>query len=89
MAYDYSSSIEQSATLERLLASHPVLLSREELRREIGEPDAVDQALDYFERMGLVHRVDGPTGQYFWPTRTAMATEEAATAPMHPDRSLK
>jgi hypothetical protein len=90
MGYDYTSSLKQSATFETLMASHPTLLSRDELRREINDQIGVDDALAYLQRVGLVHRIEGPGGEeYFWPTRTAMAAEEAVTAPIDPERAIK
>ena len=62
--------------MQLLLAEHPALLSRDEIRREIGAEISADDALAHFQRLGLVHELD----DFFWATRTAMATEEVATA---------
>ena len=43
--YNYTSTRVEAATIELLLASHPALLSREELHREIGDRIAVDDAI--------------------------------------------
>jgi hypothetical protein len=74
--YDYTSSTEQMAIMQELLAAYPALLARDELNREFGDPVAVDDALGYFQRMGLVHSVDDT---YFWASRTAVAAEELVT----------
>jgi hypothetical protein len=71
--YDYTSSPTQIAIMQELLAAYPVLLARHELHREFGDSVAVDDALDYFQRMGLVHSIDN---SYFWATRAAVAGEE-------------
>jgi hypothetical protein len=59
MPYRFSSKPKQAAVLEILLASHPTLLSRSELRREVGDRVQADDALAHFERLGLVHRLSG------------------------------
>jgi hypothetical protein len=71
--YDYTSSAKQIAIMQELLAAYPALLAREELEREFGDRFAVDDALSYFQRMGLVHSLDDT---YFWATRAAVAAEE-------------
>jgi hypothetical protein len=71
--YDYTSSATQIAIMQELLAAYPALLAREELEREFGDRLAVDDALSYFQRMGLVHSLDDT---YFWATRAAVAAEE-------------
>ena len=71
--YDYTSSAKQIAVMQELLAAYPALLAREELEREFEDPIAVDDALGYFQRMGLVHSLDDT---YFWATRAAVAAEE-------------
>ncbi len=76
MSYPYTCSVAQSTVIQLLLASHPALLHRDEIRRELGNCIDADDALAYFERVGLVHQLD----DFFWATRTAMAAEEAATA---------
>lgn len=79
--HSYTSDAVQAATMEMLLATHPGLLSRNELHREIDARTGVDDALNYFLRLGLVHRIENAAGEeFFWATRTTMATEEAATA---------
>jgi hypothetical protein len=89
MPYDYQSSLKQSAVMELLLATHPTLLSRDEIRREIGSQVKVDDALAYFERLGLAHRLEDSEHEYFWATRSAMAAEEACTAPTLEGHALK
>jgi hypothetical protein len=74
--YDYTSSTKQIAIMQELLAAHPALLTRDELEREFEDPVAVDDALGYFQRMGLVHSIDDT---YFWATRAAVAAEELVT----------
>jgi hypothetical protein len=74
--YDYTSSTKQIAIMQELLAAHPALLARDELEREFEDPVAVDDALGYFQRMGLVHSIDDT---YFWATRAAVAAEELVT----------
>jgi hypothetical protein len=74
--YDYTSSTKQIAIMQELLAAHPALLRRDELEREFEDPVAVDDALGYFQRMGLVHSIDDT---YFWATRAAVAAEELVT----------
>ena len=71
--YDYTSSPKQIAVMQELLAAYPALLARDELRREIDDEVAVDDALHYFQRMGLVHSIGD---MYFWATRAAVAAEE-------------
>jgi hypothetical protein len=91
---DYTSNTLQAAVMQTFLATHPTLISRDELRRELGSPFDVDDALAHLGRHGLVHRVNGPDGQdFFWATRAAMAAEEASTAhlssesrPVHSER---
>lgn len=70
--YDYTSEPIARALFQQLLAAYPALLSRHELQRELGDPVAVDDALDYFQRMGLLHTID----DYVWVTRAAVAAEE-------------
>jgi hypothetical protein len=89
VAYRYQSSLKQSAAMELLLAAHPTLLSLEEIRREVGDPIAADDALAYFLRLGLAHKIESPAGGYFWATRTATAAEEACTAPSIEGHALK
>jgi hypothetical protein len=76
--YDYKSDPKKAAVVKLLAASHPALLSRDEIRREIGDRIVADDALCYLERVGLVHCL----GDFFWLTRTAMAAEEVVTAPV-------
>jgi prephenate dehydrogenase len=77
----YTSNAVQAALMQTLLATHPTLISREELRREHDNAIAVDDALAYLARLGLVHQIENDGGQeFFWATRTAMAGEEATTA---------
>lgn len=83
------SSITQSAVTEMLLASHPVLLAGSEIEREIDDPIGVADALDYLERVGIAHRLTGDRETFYFATRTAMAGEEAFTAPTHPDEAVK
>jgi hypothetical protein len=64
-----------SAVAGLLLDSYPALLSRDEIRREIGDEARVDDALDYLERIGLAHRVE----DFFWTSRAALAADELAT----------
>lgn len=71
--YDYTSSPTQIAIMQELLAAYPALLSREELDREFEDPIAVDDALGYFQRKGLVHSLNDT---YFCATRAAVAAEE-------------
>ena len=71
--YDYTSSAQQIAIMQELLAAYPALLARDELEREFGDRMAVDDALSYFQRMGLVHSLNDT---YFWATRAAVAGEE-------------
>ena len=63
-----------SAVAELLLDSYPALLSRDEIRREVGDEVGVDDALAYLEGIGLVHCV----GEFFWSTRDASAADELA-----------
>jgi hypothetical protein len=76
MAITHSSSATQSDVMQLLLAAHPALLSRDEIRREVGSASGLDEALEHFVRLGLVHQCD----DFFWASRTMMAAEEAATA---------
>jgi hypothetical protein len=71
--YDYTSSPTQIAIMQELLAAYPALLARDELHHEFEDPVAVDDALGYFQRMGLAHSIDDT---YFWATRSAVAAEE-------------
>lgn len=88
MSFHHTSSPTASATLQLLLATHPVLLSRGEIEREMADPREgergthnVADALAHFERLGMVHRLEDAAGrEFFWPTRTAMASEEGCTA---------
>ena len=81
MGYDYQSSPQQSAVMQLLLAAHPALLSRDEVRREIDSRIDADDALAQFVRVGLVHRIRADGGaEFFLATRTAMAADEACTA---------
>lgn len=65
----------QRALLELLLASHPALLSREEIVRELtGDPDEfaerdlVANSLRDLVSAGLLHRI----GDFFFATRAAL-----------------
>lgn len=73
--YDYTSEPTARAVMQELLAAYPALLSRHELQRELGDPLGVEDALDYCQRMGLVHVID----DYVWATRSAVAAEELVT----------
>jgi trehalose-6-phosphatase len=74
----------EAATMELLLAAHPSLLSRGEIRREIGSATDVDDFLVRFASLGLVHFLPGDdrTGEndFFWATRAAIAAEEVRTS---------
>jgi hypothetical protein len=67
--------------MQFLLAEHPALLSRDEIAREVGDETATDEALAQYSRLGLVHRLSAARDDFYWPTRTALAAEEAVTAP--------
>jgi hypothetical protein len=76
MGIDHITTRTGSAVFQLLLATHPTLLSREEIGREIGDSSGVDDALRRFAGLGLVHELGG----FVWPTRTAIAAEEASSA---------
>jgi hypothetical protein len=63
---------QASAVAELLLDSYPALLSRDEIRREIGDKVGVDDALAFLERIGLAHRVE----EFHWSSRAAVAADE-------------
>lgn len=73
--YDHTTTATGAAIVQLLLATHPALLSHEEIVREIGDRVAVDDTLAYLQRMGLAHKLNG----FWWATRAMMAGEEAAT----------
>lgn len=73
--YDYSSPPEPAAVMELFVECHPGLLTRDEVIREIGERVAVDDALRYLLRAGLLHRI----GDTYWATRAAVIGEAVAT----------
>jgi hypothetical protein len=73
--HDYTSPEGQAAVTQLLLATHPSLLHRDEIIREIGNAPDVEDALVYLTRMGLAHELNG----FFWATRAMMAAEEAVT----------
>ena len=75
--------------MELLLAAHPALLSRDEMCREVGSQHETDDALAYFCRLGLAHWLTDPSGDFVFSTRTAMAAEEACTAPTVEGHALK
>lgn len=81
MTYERSSDFKQTAVMQILLTAHPTLLSRDEIRRELDDQIAADDALETFRRAGLVHRLTTHDGDFFWATRAAMAAEEAVTGP--------
>jgi hypothetical protein len=76
MGFSYTSSATESAVMQLLLATHPTLVHRDEICRELGEHDAVDDALARFAGLGLVNRLE----DFFWASRLMIAAEEAATA---------
>lgn len=64
-----------------LLETHPAMLSRTELARELNlSPDVLDPALDRFVSLQLAHRLPGARDDFFWATRTALAATRIDTA---------
>lgn len=60
----------QRAILALVLAGDPVPRTAKELAREIGDPDATEQAVQSLVACGLLE-IRGGESQSLWPTRTA------------------
>ena len=58
----------QSALLGLVLCEHPTELTAEDLRRELGDPDATDRAIDELVVVGLLRRAE----EAVIPTRAAL-----------------
>jgi hypothetical protein len=58
----------QRVVLALILSEHPAQLTIPEIAREIGEPPAVDQAVDDLARAGLLRQ----EGASVLPTRAAL-----------------
>ncbi len=62
----------ESAVLQQILALHPIALTLAELRREMGEGEAIERAVRDLVGSGLLHHRES----FVLPTRAALRFDE-------------